>query len=173
MFVLLGVRYSKMLHGSQLHSPLVWLGMTWQAFLSMEETASWLVILYKIYFPLDHFFPSKSQTLLPVDYFSYSLMSLSLTWHYIYLIFPIIWWIVRLTDLLIWSGKWCFWKPVSFCDKNILPTNTENMRKPDFCIWEKKGADQLRGYRAADQRLCFRYMDSTILLLSNCEISSL
>ena len=39
------------------------------------------------------------------------------------------------------------------------------MRKPAFCICENKGTDQLRGYRAADQRLCFRYMDNTILLL--------
>ena len=39
------------------------------------------------------------------------------------------------------------------------------MRKPDFCICENKYADQLRGYREADQRLCFRYIDSTIPLL--------
>ena len=41
------------------------------------------------------------------------------------------------------------------------------MRKPDFCICENKDADQLRGNRKADQRLCFRYIDSTIPLLSN------
>ena len=29
------------------------------------------------------------------------------------------------------------------------------MRKPDFCICESKDADQLRGNREADQRLCF------------------
>ena len=40
------------------------------------------------------------------------------------------------------------------------------MRKPDFCICENKDADQLRGDREADQRLCFRYIDSTIPLLS-------
>ena len=39
------------------------------------------------------------------------------------------------------------------------------MRKPDFCLGENKGADQLRGNREADQRLCFRYSDSTIPLL--------
>ena len=39
------------------------------------------------------------------------------------------------------------------------------MRKPAFCICENKDADQLRGNREADQRLCFRYMDSTIPLL--------
>ena len=37
------------------------------------------------------------------------------------------------------------------------------MRKPDFCICENKDADQLRGNREADQRLCFRYTDTTIL----------
>ena len=30
------------------------------------------------------------------------------------------------------------------------------VRKPDFCICENKDADQLRGNREADQRLCFR-----------------
>ena len=34
------------------------------------------------------------------------------------------------------------------------------MRKPAFCICENKDADQLRGNREADQRLCFRYTDS-------------
>ena len=40
------------------------------------------------------------------------------------------------------------------------------MRKSAFCICENKDADQLRGDREADQRLCFRYIDSTIPLLS-------
>ena len=43
------------------------------------------------------------------------------------------------------------------------------MRKPDFCLGENKGADQLRGNREADQRLCFRYTDSTISLLLKSE----
>ena len=47
------------------------------------------------------------------------------------------------------------------------------MRKPAFCICENKDADQLRGNREADQRLCFRYMYSTIPLLSESEISSI
>ena len=47
------------------------------------------------------------------------------------------------------------------------------MRKPTFCICENKDADQLRGNREADQRLCFRYIDSTIPLLSKSEISSI
>ena len=41
------------------------------------------------------------------------------------------------------------------------------MRKPTICIGENKDADQLRGNREADQRLCFRYTDSTISLLLN------
>ena len=47
------------------------------------------------------------------------------------------------------------------------------MRKPTFCICENKDADQLRGNSEADQRPCFRYIDSTIPLLSKSEISSL
>ena len=40
-------------------------------------------------------------------------------------------------------------------------------------ICENKDADQLRGDREADQRLCSCYMGSTISLLSKSEISSL
>ena len=39
------------------------------------------------------------------------------------------------------------------------------VRKPAFCICENKDADQLRGNREADQRLCFRYIDSAIPFL--------
>ena len=35
------------------------------------------------------------------------------------------------------------------------------MRKPTICMGKNKDADQLRGNREADQRLCFRYTDST------------
>ena len=38
-------------------------------------------------------------------------------------------------------------------------------KNPTICIGENKDADQLRGNREADQRLCFRHMDSTIPLL--------
>ena len=44
--------------------------------------------------------------------------------------------------------------------------------KPTICICENKDADQLRGNREADQRLCFRFSDSTIPLLLKSEISS-
>ena len=47
------------------------------------------------------------------------------------------------------------------------------MGKPTICICENKDADQLRGNREADQRLCFRYTDSTIPILSKSKISSL
>ena len=49
------------------------------------------------------------------------------------------------------------------------------MRKPAFSICENKAADQLCGNREANQRLCFRYTDtsSTIPLLPTSEISSL
>ena len=49
------------------------------------------------------------------------------------------------------------------------------MGKPTICIGENKDADQLRGNRGnreADQRLCFRYTDSTLPLLLKSEISS-
>ena len=47
------------------------------------------------------------------------------------------------------------------------------MRKLAFCICENKGGDQLRSNHAADKPLCFRYIDSTIHLLSKSEILSL
>ena len=46
------------------------------------------------------------------------------------------------------------------------------MGKPTVCIGENKGADQLRSNCEADQRLCFRYSDSTIPLLLKSKISS-
>ena len=47
------------------------------------------------------------------------------------------------------------------------------MEKPTICICENKDADQLRGNREADQRLCFRYTDSTLPVLLKSEISSI
>ena len=46
------------------------------------------------------------------------------------------------------------------------------MRKPAFSICENKDADQLCGKGKADQRLCFRYMDSTIPPLPKFQASS-
>ena len=47
------------------------------------------------------------------------------------------------------------------------------MRKTTICICENKGTDQLCSNCEADQCLCFRYMDSTIPLLSKSKISIL
>ena len=46
------------------------------------------------------------------------------------------------------------------------------MRKLAFSISENKDAEQLRSNCAADQRLCFHYIDSTIPLLSKSEIQA-
>ena len=46
------------------------------------------------------------------------------------------------------------------------------MGKQTICVDENKDADQLRGHREADQRLCFRYSDSTIPLLLKSEYRS-
>ena len=48
---------------------------------------------------------------------------------------------------------------------------SRRMGKPTICIGENKGADQLRSNCKADQRLCFRYSDSTISLLLKSESS--
>ena len=59
----------------------------------------------------------------------------------------------------------------------MVPKLSRLMGKPTIRICENKGADQLRSNceadREADQRLCFRYTDSTIPLLSKSKISSL
>ena len=57
------------------------------------------------------------------------------------------------------------------CALMMSVTSYEPRReKTVFCICENKDADQLRGNREADQRLCFRYMDSTIPLLPKYKI---
>ena len=50
--------------------------------------------------------------------------------------------------------------------------NDFSMGKPTICIGENKDADQLRGNREADQRLCFRFSNSTFPPLLNSKISS-
>ena len=57
--------------------------------------------------------------------------------------------------------------------QKVLNQMSRIVRKPDFCLGENKGADQLRGNREADQRLCFRYSDSIIPLLLIAKISSI
>ena len=46
------------------------------------------------------------------------------------------------------------------------------MGKPTIYICKNKDADQLRGNHEADQRLCFRYTDSTLALFLKSEMSS-
>ena len=55
---------------------------------------------------------------------------------------------------------------------HVFQNMSRLVRKPTIRIGENKDADQLRGNREADQRLCFRYSDSTIPLLLKSEISS-
>ena len=86
------------------------------------------------------------------------------------------------TNHLIWGFTVCF-QEFHKHEFSPLSLRTENkkfehylscvMRKTDICICENKDADQLPGNREADQRLCFRYTDSTIHLLHKFEISSL
>ena len=61
--------------------------------------------------------------------------------------------------------------PSRFRERNC-PKMRLVMRKPAVCICQNKDAVQLRGNREADQRLCFRYTDSTITLLLKSEIQA-
>ena len=49
----------------------------------------------------------------------------------------------------------------SFTIKRPIPNYqlSRIVRKPDFCIFENKAADQLCGNHTADQRLCLHYID--------------
>ena len=59
------------------------------------------------------------------------------------------------------------------CEMAVKQELSLVVRKPALCICENKDADQLRGNREADQRLCFRFTDDSIPLLPKSEISSL
>ena len=82
-------------------------------------------------------------------------------------------------NVVIWSFlKINFEKICSLCRLVNRVNVCQNLfepchEKPVFCICENKDADQLRCNHEADQRLCFRYIDSTIPLLPKYEISSL
>ena len=65
------------------------------------------------------------------------------------------------------AGRSCLRQLVSLEQMSRL------MGKPTIGICENKDADQLRGNREADQRLCFRYLDSTIPVLLVSKNSSL
>ena len=77
--------------------------------------------------------------------------------------------LLSITADFVFSVRRCL--PFGVIDK--LWHLSPDVRKQDFCICENKDADQLRGNREADQRLCFRYTDSTIPLLPKYEISIL
>ena len=71
--------------------------------------------------------------------------------------------------LLIEYGKF-----IAQYNYKCLTSNEPCHEKTVFLhICENKDADQLRGNREADQRLCFPYIGSKIPLLSKYEISSL
>ena len=57
-------------------------------------------------------------------------------------------------------------------DYNFVIIIEPRHEKTGFCISVSKGADQLRSNCAAYQRLCFRYIDRTIPLLSKSEVVS-
>ena len=58
-------------------------------------------------------------------------------------------------------------------DKRLFHNLRGVRRKQDLFICKNKGADQLCSSCKAALRLCFRYMDSTIPLISKYKISSL
>ena len=75
-------------------------------------------------------------------------------------------------------GSWSRWLGqghvrTDTCTYTGIIHESRVVRKTAFCICENKAADQLRGNREADQRLWFRYTDSTIPLLPKYKISSL
>ena len=74
-------------------------------------------------------------------------------------------------NIRIWNG--CIKLGLLLGILFVLFNVSRVMRKPTFCICENKDADQLRGNREADQRLCFRYLDSTIPLVPKIKIFSL
>ena len=47
------------------------------------------------------------------------------------------------------------------------------MRKPTICICESKGPDQLHSNFEADQRLCFRFSDSTLVEVLMLELDGI
>ena len=73
--------------------------------------------------------------------------------------------------LLVLLGDMCIsscYVPLLARSYGKLTSNylSRHVEKPTICIGENKGADQLRSNCEADQRLCFRYTDSTIPLFS-------
>ena len=65
-----------------------------------------------------------------------------------------------------------FVTPRQFISYNDNLHMSRCMGTPSICIDKNKGADQPRSNCEADQRLCFRYTDSTIPLFSKCKTST-
>ena len=85
-------------------------------------------------------------------------------------------WVCRKTPLISLDTRFkrCI-LGMDFIKIKVLFLNTDLShctRKPTICLWGNKGTDQLRSNCEADQRLCFRHMDSSIPLLLKSEISS-
>ena len=76
--------------------------------------------------------------------------------------------------LFAYADCWLSHEVAQMCSTFFFPEYkiSRRMGKPTICLGENKGADQLRGNREADQRLCFRYTDSTLPLLFKSELSS-
>ena len=76
----------------------------------------------------------------------------------------------------------CVAMPINFCltrqnpqrqVSNVTGPMSRIMRKPAFCIFENKAADQLCSNCTAEQRLRFHLKDSIIPLLPKSKISCL
>ena len=79
---------------------------------------------------------------------------------------------VKYTRHLIRSIYFLFIFSSFFRNQQNIQHMSRLVRKPTICICKNKGADQLHSNCEADQRLCFRYTDSTLPFLLKSEISS-
>ena len=77
-----------------------------------------------------------------------------------------LWFLVRLICVM---AVWLIFHSSLICCYHMSGV----VRKGIFCLGENKGTDQLRSNCEANQRLCFRYTDSKIYLLSKSKISTL
>ena len=85
---------------------------------------------------------------------------------------------LRKNPILLYEKRGYRGLVLSSCKHDVFANKKQQTYEPrlekiNILHMRKKDADQLRGNREADQRLWFRYIDSTIPLLSKSEISSL
>ena len=79
-------------------------------------------------------------------------------------IYQIRWWFL-FKFLLVCKRYHCSPESIPFIRQHLQLKNydlSRVVRKRDYCLCKNKGADQFRGNPKADQRLCFRYSESTI-----------